>query len=164
MIKSSDFGSTKYQHITHSHIMIAALFLFVSTETNAQESLPAMTYSETSNHYYSEVIEFDQNAQCGNLIDVIVREDYVLLSECIELCETLQNCTMVQYYDRLLSDADSRCYVFDEICELSTNVGDRANTSHIYYKNQLTNNYISDAISSDESMRMIIPCFMHYAP
>eukprot|EP01084_Bolivina_argentea_P283690 485956_1 len=81
--------------------------------------------------------------ECDNPAEAKFRHDYVSLSECIDLFEEV-DCVMLQYYEKLQSNSDSRCYIFDQICDLSQNVGKRANFSHIYYKNQFTTNYCVD--------------------
>eukprot|EP01084_Bolivina_argentea_P315289 546199_1 len=81
--------------------------------------------------------------ECNNPAVAKSRYDYISLLTCIELCEK-DDCVMIQYYDKLQSDSDSRCYIFDDLCDLSQNVGKRVNSSHIYYKNQFSTNYCVD--------------------
>eukprot|EP01084_Bolivina_argentea_P124153 220004_1 len=90
-----------------------------------------------------DVAPLNQHGECNNPASAKSRHDFISLSSCIELCEQ-DDCVMIQYYDKLQSDADSRCYIFDQICDLSQNVGKRANSSHIYFKNQFTTNYCVD--------------------
>eukprot|EP01084_Bolivina_argentea_P096556 173586_1 len=67
---------------------------------------------------------------CSNLEQHIEMNYYISLSECINHCKIDNNCTMINYFKYFKTTTDSRCYMFDKLCDINL----YTNNSVVVYK------------------------------
>eukprot|EP01084_Bolivina_argentea_P047249 87047_1 len=70
-------------------------------------------------------MEMRNGSLCNNLYDNIHIEYEVNLDECIRDCQAMdENCRMVNFFHYFKSVNDSRCYIFDKVCDIIDNDND----------------------------------------
>eukprot|EP01083_Nonionella_stella_P119530 357379_1 len=72
----------------------------------------------------------DNNASCSNLGDHVGLHYDESLSECVDWCTNRYDCTMFNYFEDFKQVNDSRCYIFDTLCDITI---DNGRTSVIVY-------------------------------
>eukprot|EP01083_Nonionella_stella_P095156 267091_1 len=80
---------------------------------------------------------------CKDLANSIhVRYDVMQMVECIEYCQTMNDCEMINYFAYaviFMDDAYAQCYIFDTLCELSLDSSENTNRSVVAYKKHAEN-------------------------
>eukprot|EP01083_Nonionella_stella_P184199 667895_1 len=62
----------------------------------------------------------DGNLSCSNLHENMIITYDKELSECIELCTNRDGCVLFNYFENFKEINDSRCYIFDTLCDISS--------------------------------------------
>eukprot|EP01083_Nonionella_stella_P175836 613550_1 len=76
----------------------------------------------TSSSALDEMKSIDNGSYCDNLADSSDLIYEINPDECIDLCQHMtESCRMINFYYYFKSKNDSRCYVFDDICEVVSN-------------------------------------------
>eukprot|EP01084_Bolivina_argentea_P096558 173592_1 len=70
---------------------------------------------------------------CDNLNDRIEMEYGTTFTDCIDKCQSTDACRMVNFFSHFKSVNDSRCYVFDKICNIKHDINFN-NNSIVAYK------------------------------
>eukprot|EP01084_Bolivina_argentea_P096564 173610_1 len=79
-----------------------------------------------------------ENNICNNLYENIQILYEVSLNQCVFECEQIHtNCRMINYFNYVKTNNDSRCYIFDKLCHVKVAVNNN-NNSIIGYKTLLT--------------------------
>eukprot|EP01083_Nonionella_stella_P081663 225080_1 len=83
----------------------------------------------------NEMQSIGYGSYCDNLADSSDLIYEINLDECIDLCQHMtESCRMINFYYYFKSKNDSRCYVFDDICEVVSNHNNGVNQTAMYYK------------------------------
>ena len=95
-----------------------------------------------------QLTELTQIAECIDPSASPSQNESISLQNCIDICQSksFDDCIMIQYYDDIAGT--SRCYIFNELCDLTYDVPQyRIYSSHVYYKNQLYRQFCTDYYS-----------------
>eukprot|EP01083_Nonionella_stella_P044016 118711_1 len=85
----------------------------------------------------------DGNVSCNNLHDNIgIKYDKGML-ECIEWCDNTNDCEVLNYFEDFKQINDSRCYIFDTLCDISID-NERKSVLGYFELNKKCVNYPSD--------------------
>eukprot|EP01084_Bolivina_argentea_P051268 94313_1 len=83
-------------------------------------------------------IDYINGKLCNNLAESTQLYYDVTLNECINHCRSYKydgtNCTMINYFYYFKNNNDSRCYIFDKICNIQNDINENVNRSMILYK------------------------------
>eukprot|EP01084_Bolivina_argentea_P253857 426579_1 len=104
--------------------------------------------TEQTINYMKEV---SYNAVCSNLVDNYDLKYETTLHECIAICQNMGDlCRMINFYHYFKSVDDSRCYIFERICNIvAVDNNETDQSSILYYKvndDDLCINYPTDWI------------------
>eukprot|EP01083_Nonionella_stella_P187772 690753_1 len=98
---------------------------------------PSSHPTQTPTHHIPSNVKSINESACRNLATntgLIYGSD---LDECIDICGNMGDlCRMINYYYYFKSTNDSRCYIFDDICDVISNDDHTTEQSIIYYKTQ----------------------------
>eukprot|EP01083_Nonionella_stella_P033648 92076_1 len=96
---------------------------------------PSSHPTQTPTHHIPSNVKSINESACRNLAtntELIYGSD---LDECIDICGNMGDlCRMINYYYYFKSTNDSRCYLFDDICNVVSNDHHTSTQSVIYYK------------------------------
>eukprot|EP01083_Nonionella_stella_P267712 904454_1 len=93
------------------------------------------TIMPTGSTTLNEMKSIDDGSSCDNLADSYDLIYEISLNECINLCQHMaESCRMINFYYYFKSHNDSRCYIFDDICEVVSNDNHGMNHTTMYYK------------------------------
>eukprot|EP01083_Nonionella_stella_P007654 22024_1 len=117
---------------------------------------PATTYSTTTP---TKVLSTQQtikqlryNAVCSNLVDNYDLQYHTSLQECISICENMGDlCSMINFYRYFKSGDDSRCYIFESMCNIVAVNHNKTDQSMLFYKvndDDLCTNYPTDWVDN----------------
>eukprot|EP01083_Nonionella_stella_P047797 127941_1 len=86
------------------------------TKTTTNEPTPYPTKSPTTKVYLEYI---DALVSCNNLHQSVGIEYNKNLSECMECCGNRKDCAIFNYFEDFKQINDSRCYIFDTLCDIS---------------------------------------------
>eukprot|EP01083_Nonionella_stella_P180796 645680_1 len=87
------------------------------TKTVTNEPTEFPTNSPTTRLYSADYI--DANVSCHNLHENVGLEHDKGSSECIAWCDSRNDCEMFNYFEDFKQINDSRCYIFDKLCDIT---------------------------------------------
>eukprot|EP01083_Nonionella_stella_P074086 200781_1 len=77
----------------------------------------------------------DDGSFCDNLADNYDLIYDINLNQCTHLCRSMrESCRMINFYYYFKSQNDSRCYVFDDVCDVVSKNKKSTNQTTMYYK------------------------------